>query len=85
VLSKLTGLSYFPLTPTFPHFGVLGMLGYLPAKFKIRFLPPVATDDMGEAPWEDAALVQTVAEDVRSLIQEHVIDMVGKRRSVWFG
>lgn len=85
VLSKLTGLSYFPLTPTFPHFGVLGMLGYLPAKFKIRFLAPVPTDDMGEAPWEDAALVQTVAEDVRALIQEHVIDMVGKRRSVWFG
>ena len=37
------------------------MLGYLPAKFKIRFLPPVPTDDMGDEPWEDKALVQTVA------------------------
>src|SRR5919204_4044219 len=61
-LAKLTGFTYFPLTPTFPHFGILGMLGYLPAKFKIRFLPPVRTDDMGEAPWEDTALVQTVAQ-----------------------
>src|SRR3954449_7391633 len=32
VLQKLTGLLYFPITPTFPHFGLLGMLGYLPAK-----------------------------------------------------
>jgi hypothetical protein len=61
------------------------MFGYLPAKFKIRFLPPVPTDDLGEAPWEDAGLVQTVAQDIRDLIQDHVIDMVGKRRSVWFG
>ena len=38
-LQRLTGLLYFPITPTFPHFGLLGMLGYLPAKFKIRFLP----------------------------------------------
>ena len=38
-LQRLTGLLYFPITPTFPHFGLLGMLGYLPAKFKLRFLP----------------------------------------------
>ncbi len=41
LLQKLTGLLYFPITPTFPHFGILGMFGYLPAKFRIRFLPPV--------------------------------------------
>ena len=32
LLQKLTGLLYFPLTPTFPHFGPLGMLGYLPGQ-----------------------------------------------------
>jgi 1-acyl-sn-glycerol-3-phosphate acyltransferase len=85
-LQKLTGLIYFPVTPTFPHLGLLGALGYLPAKFKIRFLPPVPTDDLGEeAPWEDQALVQTIAHDIRASIQEELIDMVGKRRSVWFG
>src|ERR671934_16423 len=52
-LQRLTGLLYFPITPTFPHFGFLGMLGYLPAKFLIRFLPSVPTDRMGDAPWED--------------------------------
>ena len=39
-LQRLTGLLYFPITPTFPHFGLLGMLGYLPAKFLIRFPAP---------------------------------------------
>ncbi len=84
-LQRLTGLIYFPITPTWPHFGLLGMVGYLPAKFKIRFLPPVRTEDMGDEPWEDKALVQTVAHDVRATIQEELYDMVGKRRSVWFG
>ena len=39
-LQRLTGLLYFPITPTFPHFGLAGFVGYLPAKFKIRFLEP---------------------------------------------
>src|SRR3954470_956780 len=52
-LQKLTGLIYFPITPTFPHFGLLATLAYLPAKFKIRFLAPVPTDDLGDEPWED--------------------------------
>jgi 1-acyl-sn-glycerol-3-phosphate acyltransferase len=82
-LKRLTGLIYFPITPTFPHFGLLGMLGYLPAKFRIRFLPPVPTDDMGEAPWTDTGLVQRVSDHVRETIQAEVLDMVGRRRSVW--
>jgi 1-acyl-sn-glycerol-3-phosphate acyltransferase len=83
LLGRLTGLIYFPITPTFPHFGLLGMLAYLPAKFHIRFLPPVRTDEMGEEPWQDRALIQTVAEDVRATIQDEVFEMVGRRESVW--
>jgi 1-acyl-sn-glycerol-3-phosphate acyltransferase len=80
---RLTGLLYFPITPTFPHFGLLGMLGYLPAKFKIRFLEPLRFDEEGLN--EDKALVQTVAHDIRARIQENLWDMVARRRSVWFG
>ena len=83
-LARLTGLTYFPITPTFPHFGLLGFAGYLPAKFRIRFLPPVPTHDMGDEPWEDKGLVQTVAEDVRGRIQEELFDMLAKRQSVWY-
>ncbi len=85
VLQRLTGMLYFPLTPTFPHLGPLGMLAYLPAKFMIRFLPPVRTDEMGEGAWEDKALVQTVAHDIRASIQDELVDMLGTRRSVWLG
>jgi 1-acyl-sn-glycerol-3-phosphate acyltransferase len=85
LLQRLTGLIYFPITPTFPHLGLFGMLGYLPAKFKIRFLAPVRTDDMGDEPWEDKSLVQTVAHDIRATIQDELFDMLGKRQSVWFG
>jgi len=85
LLQRLTGFLYFPITPTFPHFGLAGMLGYLPAKFHIRFLEPIATDRWGDAPWEDRGLVQTVAEEVRVRIQEELYDMLAHRRSVWFG
>jgi 1-acyl-sn-glycerol-3-phosphate acyltransferase len=84
-LQRLSGLLYFPLTPTFPHFGLAGMLGYLPARFRIRFLPPIPTGDLGEAPWEDRGLVQTIAGDVRARIQDELHDMLAQRRSVWLG
>jgi 1-acyl-sn-glycerol-3-phosphate acyltransferase len=83
VLQKLTGLLYFPLTPTFPWFGPLGMLGYLPAKFKLRFLEPMYFQQ--DRMWEDKALVQTVAHEIRARIQENVLDMLKRRKSVWFG
>jgi 1-acyl-sn-glycerol-3-phosphate acyltransferase len=83
VLQRLTGLIYFPLTPTFPWLGPFGMLGYLPAKFKLRFLEPMYFDE--DRMWEDKALVQTVAHEIRSRIQENVLDMLKTRKSVWFG
>jgi len=83
LMRRLTGLLYFPITPTFPHFGLLGMLGYLPAKFKLRFLPPIQFDQAGLH--HDKALVQTVAHEVRARIQEGVWDLLRKRKSVWFG
>ena len=82
-LKRLTGLLYFPITPTFPHLGLLGMLGYLPAKFKIRFLEPIHFD--AEGMHEDKSLVQSVAHEVRARIQENLLEMVRTRKSVWFG
>jgi hypothetical protein len=84
-LRRLTGLIYFPITPTFPWLGPLGMLGYLPAKFRIRFLKPIDTAELGADPDRDKALVQTVAQEVRARIQENVHEMVAARKSVWFG
>jgi 1-acyl-sn-glycerol-3-phosphate acyltransferase len=85
LLKRLTGLAYFPVTPTFPWLGPLGMLGYLPAKFRIRFLEPIDTAELGEGAEDDKALVQTVSQEVRARIQENVHEMVAARKSVWFG
>ena len=52
LLKRLTGLIYFPVTPLFPHFGLLGVT-YLPAKFRLRFLPPVRTDRLEPATLDD--------------------------------
>ena len=75
-LKKLTRLIYFPVVPA---------LGYLPAKFYIRFLEPIPTDQWGEEPWKDTGLVQTVAEEVRGRIQEELYAMLAERKSVWLG
>jgi 1-acyl-sn-glycerol-3-phosphate acyltransferase len=86
VMRRLTKLLYFPITPSFPWLGPLGMLGYLPAKFKIRFLEPIDTVELGGADAVyDKALVQTVSQEIRARIQENLHDMVARRRSVWFG
>jgi hypothetical protein len=71
---------YFPGTPTFPHFGLLGMLGYLPAKFKLRFLEPISFDEEGLH--EDKALVQTVSHEIRARIQENLDDMLVAHRQL---
>ena len=51
-------------------FGLLGT-AYLPAKFRIRFLEPIPTDQWGERPWDDKGLVQTVADDIRLRLAAH--------------
>ena len=75
-----------PADADVPWLGPLGMLGYLPAKFKIRFLEPIDTIELGGADAvHDKALVQTVAQEIRARIQENVNEMIAKRKSVWFG
>jgi 1-acyl-sn-glycerol-3-phosphate acyltransferase len=85
LLQKLTGLIYFPVTPTFPALGLAGVAGYLPAKFRIRFLEPIPTDQWGPEPWNDRGLVQEVADEVRARIQDDLVDQLAHRRSVWLG
>ena len=51
----------------------------LPAKVRIRFLEPVVSEPDGQ----DNA--ETLAADLRSLIQENLLEMLSQRRSVWLG
>lgn len=57
----------------------------LPAKFRLRFLEVVPTDQLGEQERIDRRVLQTLADDLRALIQENVLELVAERRSVWLG
>jgi 1-acyl-sn-glycerol-3-phosphate acyltransferase len=79
-----------------PTFGSLGPLRRLfrlpvttglplPAKFRIRFLEAVDTEELGESAWRDRDLVDDLRADIRALIQENLLELVAARRSVWLG
>ena len=57
----------------------------LPAKFRIRVLEPIRTEDLGEDAARDQHFIGSLAADVRALIQENLLEMVAARRSVWLG
>ena len=55
-LAKLLGAPYFPVTPTFPWLGPLGMVP-LPSKWRIEFCEPIDTARYGPDAADDRALV----------------------------
>ena len=57
----------------------------LPAKFRLRFLQPVRTDELDDSQTRDRALIDELTEDIRTLIQENLFELVAQRRSVWLG
>jgi 1-acyl-sn-glycerol-3-phosphate acyltransferase len=75
LLRRLTRLPHVPVTPVFP----------LPAKFRIRFLEPVATDGLSGVRERDQRRMRALGDEIRALIQENLLEMVGERRSVWLG
>jgi len=84
-LAKLLGLPYFPITANQLLLGPLGLVGYLPAKFKIRVLPPIHFDIPPDQERYSRSRVMDETEAIRSKIQEALYDMLRARRSVWFG
>ncbi len=83
-LTKALGLPYFPITPTFPLLGPVGLLP-APTKWSIRFGDPVAFEGYGPEAADDEILVGRLSERVRATIQGMLDRAVGERRSVWFG
>jgi hypothetical protein len=65
--------------------GPLGLLGYFPAKFKLRVLDPVRFDLPRGRDRYPRSRVMEESEGIRTRIQEALYDMLSQRRSVWFG
>ena len=78
LLARAIGAPYFPLTPTFPWLGPLGVVP-LPSKWRLEFGQPIPTDEYGPDAAEDRALVFELTERVRDEIQRMVYENLLKR------
>jgi 1-acyl-sn-glycerol-3-phosphate acyltransferase len=74
------GIPYIPITPTFPWLGPLGLLP-VPTKWTIRIGPPIAPPDQADTGDGTARK----AEEVRSVIDSMIADLLAQRRSIIFG
>jgi 1-acyl-sn-glycerol-3-phosphate acyltransferase len=71
LVARLVRAPFFPVTPTFPWLGPLGVVP-LPSRWRIEFLEPIPTSGYGPAAVADRPLVLELSERVRSAIQEAV-------------
>lgn len=83
-LSKVFGLPYLPITPTFPLLGPLGLIP-APSKWRIYFGDPLHFDGYGPGAADDHVLVGRLSERVRSSIQGMLDAGLRERKSIWFG
>lgn len=82
-LARLIGLPYFPITPTFPLLGPLGLLP-LPTKWHIVFGEPIPTTGYDPGAADDPLLVFDLTDQVRETIQDTLYRLLLQRRSVFF-
>ena len=84
-LAKLFGVPYVPLTANMLMMGPLGLVGYFPAKFRLRVLPPVHFDVAPGQERYSRSRVMDESERIRTTVQDALYDMLRARRSIWFG
>ncbi|GGR82757.1 glycerol acyltransferase [Micromonospora fulviviridis] len=76
-LARLLKLPYFPVTPTFPWLGPLGMVP-LPSKWLIEFCPPIPTAHLRDSA-DDPLVVFNLADQVRETIQQTLHRLLERR------
>jgi 1-acyl-sn-glycerol-3-phosphate acyltransferase len=84
VLTQATGLPAFPITPTFPWLGLLGLVP-LPTKWFIDFGEPISMNGYDPRDADNLVLVAQVNDQVRNLVQEMIYNRLAKRKSVFLG
>lgn len=80
-LARLLGLPYFPVTPTFPWLGPLGLVP-LPSRWIIEFGEPVHTEDLTDQA-DDPMAVLELTDAVRERIQESLYRLLVQRESTY--
>ncbi|AHI01720.1 lysophospholipid acyltransferase family protein [Kutzneria viridogrisea] len=84
LIARLFGLPYFPVTPLFPHLGLLGAVP-LPSKWYIEFGEPIRTDEFEPSAADDPMLVFNLTDQVRETIQQSLYRLLTQRRNVFLG
>ncbi len=82
VIARVLGLPYFPITPTFPALGALGLVP-LPSKWLIHFDDPIPTDHLPEGAADDPAVLFEITDQVRERIQRTLYDLLAERGGVF--
>ena len=82
-LARILGIPYFPITPTFPLLGPIGLIP-MPSKWIIEFGEPIPTDDFADGAADDPMLVFNLTDQVRETIQQTLYKLLVQRRSVFF-
>lgn len=70
-LAKRLGLPAFPITPTFPWFGPLGLLPY-PVSYRIVYGEPLHLHERYDTPPDelDSSVIESLAREVQQVVQE---------------
>lgn len=79
-LARLLGLPYFPVTPTFPLLGPLGLVP-LPSKWIIEYGEPIPTAELGAEMANDPMFVFNLTDQVRDVIQQTIFRNLMHRRN----
>jgi 1-acyl-sn-glycerol-3-phosphate acyltransferase len=83
-LARLLGAPYFPVTPTFPLLGPLGLVP-LPSKWLIEFGKPIHTDTISASEADDPMTVFNLTDQVRETIQHTLYRLLSQRRNAFLG
>jgi 1-acyl-sn-glycerol-3-phosphate acyltransferase len=82
-LARQIGLPYFPITPTFPWLGLLGLVP-LPRKWRIEFGTPFDWSSHGPDAADDRILVSRLTEEVRTRVQHMLVGALDRRGPAFF-
>ncbi|MDX6637139.1 MAG: hypothetical protein QOJ01_650 [Solirubrobacterales bacterium] len=82
-LARLSGAPFFPITPTFPWLGPLGLVP-LPSRWRIEFCEPLDLSMYGPDAADDPRTLLDVSERVRDTIQAKVYENLVKRGAAFW-
>lgn len=82
-LARAIGAPYFPVTPTFPLLGLLGLIP-LPSRWIIEVDKPIPTEHLGVEKADDPMEVFEITDRVRERIQSRLYALLRERGRTFF-